>query len=113
MENNLFITFQRGYLKRKGIPLVDDIMLHDTYNSNKKQKFYTSSEWRTLDYKDIPFPPPEDKYKQPNKLYLVFKKKQKEITFNYIEFGSNVKIISAALYELLLQGGGLFSVLGI
>lgn len=105
MEHDLFVSFQRNYIKRKGIPLVDDIILFDSFDSSKRTKFYSDSEWRTLDYKDIPFPPEEKKYRFPEELYLVFKKKQNDFQFNYIEYGSDVKILSLDLFELLSDNG--------
>lgn len=38
-------------------------------------------------------------------LYLVFKKSQKEVTFDYIEYGPTVKILSYDFFELLTEYG--------
>lgn len=84
---------------------MDDIILFDSFDSSKRTKFYSVSEWRTLDYKDIPFPPEDNKYKFPKDLYLVFKKKQNDFQFNYIEYGSDVKILSIDLFEKLSDNG--------
>lgn len=105
MKNELFVSFLRGYIKRKGIPLGDDIILFDSFDSTKRTKFYSDSGWRTLDYKDIPFPPKEQKYKFPPELYLVFKKKQIDFQFNYLEYGSDVKILSLDFFQELLNNG--------
>lgn len=103
--NKLFVTFQRGHIKRKGIPLLDDITLFDTYDPSKMTKFYTDSQWRTLDYKNLPFPPEEKEYKFPSELYLVFKKKQTDFQFNYLEYGSDVKILSLDFFRELSNNG--------
>lgn len=105
MENKLFISFQRGYLKMEGVPLSDDIVLFDSFDGSKRAKFFSLSEWRALDYKDIPFPPVEEKYKFPEHLFLTFKKKQKNIDFHYLEYGSDVKILSADFFNFLLENG--------
>ena len=105
MKNKIFISFQRGYLKRNGIPLTDDITLFDTFDGTKKTKFFSISKWRTLDFKDIPFPPEEEKYQFPENLFLVFKKKPKNIDFHYLEYGSDVKILSKKFFEFLIKNG--------
>ena len=105
MNNNLFICFQRGFIKRKNIPLTDDIILFDTYDLLKKTKFSNISEWRKLDYLGIPFPPAEANYQFPKELYLVFKKKQTDFQFNYLEYGSDVKILSVDLFNALGDNG--------
>jgi hypothetical protein len=104
MKNELFIWFYRGYLPVKGIPLNDDIIMFDSFDNNKN-KFYNKSEWAVLDYKPMPFPPNDDKYKFPQEQYLVIKKKMKEILFDYIDYRSNVKIFSEELYNILLNNG--------
>jgi len=48
----LFISFQRGYLKRKDTPQSGELMLFDSFDPAKRTKFYSTSEWKTLDYKD-------------------------------------------------------------
>lgn len=90
-------------MQKRGIPLSDDIALFDTFDINKKSKFSNNSEWRVFDYKPMPFPPIENKYTFPKHLYLVFKKKIKDVLFDYIEFGSNVKIVSESFYHFLLD----------
>ncbi|SUI96922.1 Uncharacterised protein [Sphingobacterium spiritivorum] len=105
MENKLFISFQRGYIKRKGTPLTDDVVLFDSFDATKKAKFFSVSEWRTLDYREIPFPPVEDKYKFPSNLFLLIKKKLKNIDFHYLEYGSDVKILSQRFFDFLIKNG--------
>jgi len=51
------------------------------------------------------FPPKDVKYKFPDRLYLVFKKKMKAILFDYCEFGSNVKLVSNDFYKFMLDNG--------
>lgn len=105
MKSDLFICFQRGFIKAQNIPLTDDIVLFDTLDLEKRTKFYNCSEWRKLDYINVAFPPQEAKYQFPQWLYLVFKKKQKEFSFNYLEYGSDVKILSEDLYQTLCDKG--------
>jgi hypothetical protein len=105
MENELFIWFNRGYKPKKGTPLTDDIVLFDSFDNSKKQKFFNQSEWMVFDYKPMTFPPQEEKYKFPKNQFLIIKKKIKDIFFDYIEYGSNVKIFSENLFDFLIKNG--------
>lgn len=105
MEQQLYIAFNRSYLKRKGTPLTQDIVFFDSYDPNKRFKFFSESEWRTYHHSSPTFPPVEAKFKMPSKLYLLLKKKEKEISFDYLDFGFYVKILSKEFYDFLCKHG--------
>ncbi|SHG43261.1 Imm43 family immunity protein [Pedobacter caeni] len=105
MEQQLYIAFNRHYLKRKGTPLTDDIVFFDSYDPNKRSKFFNESEWRTYHHSSSPFPPIEAKFKMPSKLYLLLKKKEKEILFDYLDYGFHIKIVSKEFYDFLCKHG--------
>lgn len=104
MNQQLYIWYNRNYLNKKGIPSVDNIKLFDTYDK-VKNKFYNKSQWMVFDYKPMEFPPLEDIYKFPINLFLVLKKKTKNIQFDYLEYGSNVKIVSDKFLFFLIENG--------
>ena len=104
MENELFIWFYRGYVPQKGVPMNDDIIMFDTFD-NIKNTFINKSEWMVMDYKPLPFPPIDERYKFPEKQFLVIKKKIKEVLFAYIEYRYNVKIFSMELLTDLKNNG--------
>lgn len=99
----LYIWYYHAILPN-GIPNSDNILLFDCYDS-VKDKFHSTSEWRKVDFTPMDFPPAENKYKFPDRLYLVLKKKMKNISFDYCEFGSNVKLVSDDFYRFLLDNG--------
>ena len=104
MTTDLFIWYNRDYLKKTGFPLRDKIKLFDTFD-NKKNKFYSTSEWAVLSYRQMDFPPQEEKYKFPPKQFLIINQKFKEILFDYIEYHSDVKIVSENLLSFFREHG--------
>ena len=104
MKEELYIWYNRNYLKKEGFPLSDNITLFDTFES-ANVRFKNISEWAVLSYRDISFPPENEKYKFPLKQFLVLKQKIKTISFDYIEYHSNVKIVSESFLNFLKYNG--------
>jgi hypothetical protein len=76
--------------------------MFDTFDNNK---FSNRSEWAVMEYKSLPFPPIEEKYKFPERQFLIIKKKMKEVLFDYIEYRYNTKIFSLELLNYLKTNG--------
>lgn len=104
MNDTLYIWFPRNYLTQSGFLLRDKITLFDSFDRDKR-KFYNSSEWAALSYKEMEFPPKEAKYKFPKTQFLVVKQKVKQLLFDYTDYHSDVKIVSQRLLSFLQEKG--------
>lgn len=102
--NNLYIWFQRTKLP-EGHPLLDDILLKSRFDLKRPNTIHVGEEnWRNFNHYNMNFPP-KDTFAFPSEIYLIIKKKYKEINFDYLDYHYYVKLISDNFLSFLIKNG--------